>query len=88
MACENCNPQIQLVKGVAYKIVNGKKIDVTHIDAPACDCGINTCDCSINMIDLVTGTKYVVYVAEGVLTVVTETVFEALKEAGDFTAPI
>lgn len=86
MACENCNPKVQLVKGVAYKIVNGKKVDVLSIDAPSCDCGFDTCDCAIRMVDLVTGDDYVLYIANGAITTVTKAEFDAMKEANNFDA--
>lgn len=81
---ENKNPKINLVPGVASKVVNGKQIRVTEIDDTACNCRFDTCDCALIMTDLDgDGNKYVLYFLNGNLSFSTLSDYEEYKISRD-----
>lgn len=82
---ENKNPKIEILKGTARKIVNGKPVPVTEIDDTACNCRFDLCDCGLYMTDLQTGTKYFLAIINGKLTISTDSSYTTFKESGDYT---
>ena len=65
--------KIFLEKGVAYKLVNGKRVAVNSIaDQNACDCEVDCCLKAIKLPDHDgSGTKYI-YILGGVFVIGTE----------------
>ncbi len=82
---ENNNPQIHLPKGTAYRIKNGKRVNVESLDDVNCNCRIDACDCGFYMTDLQTGNKHFVALINGKLTVSTDASYTTFKESGDYT---
>ena len=72
-------PKINLTKGVATKIKNGKKVNVDAIDVPEYDdcCKLDCCTGGLFTKDIATGEKVVIWVENG--SVLTDTIanFEA-----------
>lgn len=82
---ENTNPKINLLKGSATRLKNGKPVPVTELDDVNCNCRFDACDCGLYMTDLQTGTKYFIAIINGKLTISTDASYTDFKASGDYT---